>query len=286
MIFKDVHEPIIDRETFEQVQKLVSKTKRRSPKPENGEKSMFSDLLYCADCGSKLWYHTNTNNKAIKYFSCSNYVKDFRGTCPTRHYIREDALKEVVTLELCQMAKLLINDEDHFAEMLAKKAGSDREKEEKNLEEVINKASVRNATVSRLFEKLYEDNATGKVTDEWFMELSRKYENERIELKAKISESKRKLDDLKSAKRGEEQFLNAFRRFVMRPVLTHVLLKELIDRIEVYETEGKGKNRTQKIAICYKFVGYIDTPEAPTRKHYRSDTRQGVAIEYVPEARA
>ena len=100
MVFKDVHEAIVDRETFETVQKLIGKTKRRAPKTENGEKSIFSDLLYCADCGSKLWYHTNTVNKAIHFFSCSNYNKDTRGNCKTRHYVRADAIEQVVMLEL------------------------------------------------------------------------------------------------------------------------------------------------------------------------------------------
>ena len=84
-VFKNVHEPIIDRDTFELVQKLIGNTKRRAPKPENGEKSIFTDLLFCADCHKKLWHHVNTRNKDIHYFSCSNYVKDTRGTCQSRH---------------------------------------------------------------------------------------------------------------------------------------------------------------------------------------------------------
>ena len=97
VIFKDVHEPIINRDDFELVQTLVVKTKRRAPKKENGEKNMFCDFLYCADCGSKLWYHTNTTNKEIHYFSCSNYKKDTRGNCETRHYIRADAIEQEIS---------------------------------------------------------------------------------------------------------------------------------------------------------------------------------------------
>ena len=92
VIFKDVHEPIISRDDFELVQTLVVKTKRRAPKKVNGEKNMFCDFIYCADCGSKLWYHTNTNNKEIRFFSCSNYKKDTRGNCESHHYIRADAM--------------------------------------------------------------------------------------------------------------------------------------------------------------------------------------------------
>ena len=100
---------------------LVVKTKRRAPKQENGEKNMFCDFLYCADCGSKLWYHTNTTNKEIHYFSCSNYKKDTRGNCETRHYIRADAIEQVVMLELKRLAKYLESHEEEFAKLLAAK---------------------------------------------------------------------------------------------------------------------------------------------------------------------
>ena len=86
VIFKDVHEPIIDRATFDRGQEIKSKTKRRAPKNNDGEKHLLSDYLYCGDCNKKLWYHTNTINKEIHFFSCSNCAKDYRGTCPTVYY--------------------------------------------------------------------------------------------------------------------------------------------------------------------------------------------------------
>ena len=114
VIFKNVHEPLIDRETFEQVQKLTGNTKRRAPKWENSEKNLFCDLLYCADCGKKLWYHTNTVNKDIYYFSCSNYAKDYRGSCSARHYIRADAIEQVVMSELRLLADFCRYDQERF----------------------------------------------------------------------------------------------------------------------------------------------------------------------------
>ncbi len=135
VIFKDVHEPIVDRDTFEQVQKkIIKRTKRRAPKSENGEKSIFSDLLYCADCGHKLWYHVNTINKNICFFSCSNYVKDYRGSCPTRHYVRADAIEQVVKLELQRMAQFLRDDEPMFADLLERKSNREIAEEKKRLE--------------------------------------------------------------------------------------------------------------------------------------------------------
>lgn len=125
------------------------------------------------------------------------------------------------------MAEYLSDDEDAFAELLARKTDKELLKEQKRCEEELQKAMTRNDTVSRLYEKLYEDNATGKVSDEWFMQL--------------------------------------------------------IGHIDVFETEGIGKNRTQRIVIYYRFVGYVEIPAAPRYPHYKADTRQGVAIEYLTE---
>lgn len=281
-VFKNVHEPIIDRESFEAVQKLISKTKRRAPKKENAEKNMFCDLLYCADCGSKLWSHVNTVNKNIQYFSCSNYKTDTRGTCETRHYIRADAIEQVVMLELRRMAQFLQDDEEAFAELLAQKTNKDILKEQKYLEEELRKSVARNEKVSGLYEKLYEDNASGKVTDEWFMQLSHKYEVERMELKAKIAELRKRISNIGTMQQNKENFINAIRRFMEMKKLTAPLLRELIDKITVYETEGAGKNRSQRVMIHYKFVGYIEIPECG--KNYRADTRKGVAVEYVTKS--
>lgn len=283
-IFKNVHEAIIDREAFEQVQKLIAKTKRRAPKPSNAQKSIFCDLLYCGDCHKKLRHHTNTINKDIHYFVCSNNKVDYRGSCPGRHYIRADAVEQVVMLELRRMAEFLHDDEQAFADILAQKSGAELMKEQKRNAGELQKAIVRNDTVSRLYEKLYEDNATGKVSDEWFMQLSHKYEVERMELKAKISELRSKLMQSDEQQKECENFTTAVRKFMQMEHLTAPLLRELIDHIDVFETQGVGKNRTQRIVIYYRFIGYIELPEVSHYNNYKADTRKGVAVEYVSKA--
>ena len=283
VIFKDVHEPIISREDFEIVQKLAGNVKRRPPKPENGDKNIFCDLLYCSDCGKKLWYHTNTNNSNIHYFSCSNYVKDYRGTCPTRHYIRVEGVEQVVIRELARLAAYLEEDEQAFVELLAKKSEKDAQIERKLLQNELQSSIARNEAVARLFEKLYEDNATGKVTDDWFMQLSHKYELERAALKEKINEIQIKLHDMDHHKQGYERFVSIIRKLLDMEVLTFPILRELIERIEVYEAEGTGKSRTQRIAIYYRFVGYLELPAGKINPHYTADLRRGVAIEYIPK---
>ena len=281
-VFKDVNEPIIDRETFETVQKFISKTKRRAPKKENGERSIFNGLIYCGDCHSKMRYHTSTSNKEIHYFTCSDNKVDYRGNCPGRHYVRADALEEVDKLELRRLVEMLEIDESYFAQLLLRKNDEEREKDKKFLESELQKAITRSNTVSQLYEKLYEDNVIGKVSDEWFVELSHKYEKERMDLKAKIADTRHKIEELKNTNSEYGKFISAIRRFMQMDNLTSPLLRELIDHIDIFETEGTGKSRTQRIVIYYRFIGYIELPNVTKQTHI-ADTRKGVAVEYITE---
>lgn len=281
-VFKNVNEPIIDRETFETVQKFFSKTKRRAPKKENGERSIFNGLIYCGDCHSKMRYHTSTSNKEIHYFTCSDNKVDYRGNCPGRHYVRADALEEVVKLELRRLVEMLEIDESYFAQLLLRKNDEEREKDKKFLESELQKAIARSGTVSQLYEKLYEDNVIGKVSDEWFVELSHKYEKERMDLKAKIADTRHKIEELKNTNSEYGKFISAIRRFMQMDNLTSPLLRELIDHIDIFETEGTGKSRTQRIVIYYRFIGYIELPNTTKQTHI-ADTRKGVAVEYITE---
>ena len=268
--------------------KVKTKTARLKTQATNATtkpKSIkLADYLYCADCHKKLWYHTNVKNMKNHFFSSSNYVKDYRGTCPTRHYIRADSIEQVVMLELRRLAEFLTDDEDTFIEILTKKTNGDIIKQQKHLEEEINKAVAKNDKVAERYENLYEDHADGKVTEEWFMHMSQKFETERLELKNKIRDLRKRLDEADDLRLGQESFVKAIRRFLQMQMLTRPLLQELIDHIDVYETEGVGKNRTQRVVIYYRFVGYIEIPEVPKHRHdnFKADTRQGVSVEYLP----
>lgn len=153
-IFENHHEAIIDKTTWEQVQKLREGTKRR--KPKNTEKNMFAGLLYCADCGHKLHYNINHPNSSIEYFNCSNY-RGNRGTCNETHYIRADSLEQVVLLELNRMVSYLKNHAEEFAELLAQKTTKDYERESRNRRQHLQELIARNKEVDRLFERIYED---------------------------------------------------------------------------------------------------------------------------------
>ena len=175
-------------------------------------------------------------------------------------------------------------ENNSFIEILTDKTNGDILTRQKYLQDEINRAVARNDKVSGLYEKLYEDHAENKVSEEWFMHMSQKYETERLELKNKISRLRKELAEADELKLGQESFVNAIRRILEVQVLTRPLLQELIDHIDVFETEGVGKSRTQRVAVYYRFVGYIELPEIPKhRLNVKADTRQGVSVEYVPQ---
>ena len=282
-IFKDVHEPIIDRETWERVQELTKNSKRRKPKSADVKKSIFTNLLYCGDCGHKLWFNINKQNPSIRFYSCSNY-KGLRGTCESTHYVREDSLEQVVKMELFKLATYLDHDENAFAELLEHKTNKDALAERKAAESALAAATARSQELLRLYECVYEDNVNGKVTDDWFMRLSHKYEVEQEELKKQMFDLRNKIDRLNTAQNSSGNFIRAIRKFMTMQTLTPIVLQELIDKIEVFPIEGTGKNRTQRLVIHYRFVGCIDLPSIVPKHTYKLDSRQGVAIEYLPSA--
>ena len=282
-IFKDVHEPIIDRETWERAQELTKNSKRRKPKNADVKKSIFTNLLYCGDCGHKLWFNINKQNPSIRFYSCSNY-KGLRGTCESTHYVREDSLEQVVKMELFKLATYLDHDENAFAELLEHKSNKDSMAERKAAESALAAATARSQELLRLYERVYEDNVNGKVTDDWFMRLSHKYEVEQEELKKQMFDLKNKVERLDTAQNSSGSFIRAIRKFMTMQTLTPIVLQELIDKIEVFPIEGTGKNRTQRLVIHYRFVGCIDLPSIVPKHTYKLDSRQGVAIEYLPSA--
>ena len=280
-VFKNVHQAIIDRDTFERVQKL--RTWGKHVPQKYGEKSRFFDLLRCGDCGHPLWHHTNPVNKDIHFYSCSNYYKDYRGSCKSRHYIREDAIEQVISMELNKLASFLKHDEEKFAELIEHRTTAEKQAEKKHAEDALRSARARLSKVEELYEKAFEDNADEKIPDEWFLTLTGKYTQEAKELKEAIENYERKLRQLNEKDYQKDAFIAAVRKFMQMKHISGPLLHELIDHIDVYEVHGKGKHRTQHIVIHYRFVGCIEIPAYLGEVEYHSqEMRQGVIIKYVP----
>ena len=197
-------------------------------------------------------------------------------------YIRADSIEQVVIAELQTIARFLDEEEDEFAAMLESKTNKDIATEQKIVESQLDTARARVKEIERLYERIYEDNVNGKVSDEWFMKLSHKYEVEMDETKKNILALREKLDSLAEKRQTKENFVKAVRSFMEMKTLTPVILRELIEKIEVYQIEGTGKNRTQRVVIHYRFVGCLQIPEWHRKRKVTLESRQGVAVNYLP----
>lgn len=281
LVFKDVHEPIIDRVIWEQIQEKRGKIRKR--KPKDGERNIFSGLLVCADCGHNLNYHFNQGNHDIKYFNCSNY-RGNRGTCSSTHYIRVDFLEQVVLGEIKRLTKYAVHYEDHFLEAVMGSSQKSAEAEHKRKQKELAAAQARDNELDSLFERIYEDNLAGKLSDERFAKMSQRYEAEQAELAEKIKLLHHEIDKLSSNSVSTDLFLSTVRKYTRAKKLTPRMLNELINRIEVHQAEKINGEWVQRLTIHYNCIGALfipDTEPLPV-PNVTVNTRRGVYVTYEP----
>lgn len=284
-IHMDVHEPIIDRSTWEIVQGKRGKTRKR--KCQDGEKNMFSGLLVCADCGCNLNYHFNQNNHEIRYFNCSNY-NSTKGTCTSTHYIRVDFLEQVILSEIRRLTKFASQYESDFVKAVMGHSQQAVLQEKAYREKELAKLMRRDQELDRLFERLYEDNITGKISDERFGRMSASYEKEQAELAETIKKAKLELEKHCSQAMTTDAFITIVRKYTRAKKLTPRMLNELIQRIEVHQAEKLDGVQVQRLTIHYNCVGTLDIPDGPTLETPKvvMQTRKGVRVAYEPAGTA
>ena len=259
-IFKDVHEPIIERAVFEQVQQKRGKMRKRQAK--DGERSMFSGLLVCADCGSNLHFHFNQGNPEIKYFNCSNY-KGNRGTCGSTHYVRVDFLEQVVLGEIRRLTKYAGLYEDDFLKEVIGHSRQAEETERRLKEKELKSLLARDDELDGLFERIYEDNVSGKLSDDRFAKMSRRYEEEQKELSEKIKKLRSEIEKQSSRAASTDMFVSIVRKYTRARKLTPRMLNELVEKIEVYNAEKIDGEWVQRLRIHYNCVGEMNIPNEP-----------------------
>jgi site-specific DNA recombinase len=278
-VFKDVHDPIIDRGIWEQIQEKRGKARKRITR--EGEKNMFSGLLKCADCGKNLWYHFNQKNPKIKYFECSNY-KGNRGTCQATHYVRVDFLEQVVLGEIRRLTQFASRYENDFVKVAIGQEQQGIMKQRQATERKLKNLQSRDAELDNLFERIYEDNVSGKITDERFSKLSASYETEQAELIEQVKILQAELDKEISESMTLDMFITKIRKYTMAKKLTQRMLSELVNYIEVYHSEKIDGIHIQKLKIHYNCVGSLEIPgnlPLPQPK-VLIQTRKGVALSY------
>ena len=259
--FPNTHEPLIDEETFALAQKRIA-TRHRPTKSD--EIDLFSGLLFCGDCGYKMYLQKGAGTPERKHaYTCGNYRNRARNDflCTT-HYIRKSVLKELVLADLQRVMSYVKGHEQEFiqtatecSEQAMKKALGHQRKE-------LNKAEARLGEINLLFRKLYEDNALGRLSNEQFVFLTSGYEDEKRELTKRAAELKKEIDTAAERSADVKRFVAPVRRYTEISELTYENVHEFIDRILVYELD-KDTN-TRKIEIFYSFVGKVDTGEQPT----------------------
>lgn len=258
-IFKDTHPAIIDRAVFDLVQEL-RKHRRRPTK--SGIVSPFSGLLYCADCGEKLYYSFSNNSKREQaYFFCSSYRKN-SDIC-SAHYIREKVVEQLV---LESMQRIMLNVQVFEKEFARKQMACYTEDKKKQLaakRRELEKAQKRIAEIDTLIQKIYEDNASGKLSDERYMTLSTSYEAEQQMLKSAVLEMQTYLETETDKTVNLQQFIRKVKKITELKVLTPELIHEFVEKIVVYAPKYLDGKRIQIVGIHYSGVGILDelTPD-------------------------
>ena len=281
VVFQEVHEAIIERAVYEQVQQKRGKIRKR--RTNNGEHNMFSGLLVCADCGSNLHFHFNQGNPEIKYFNCSNY-KGNRGTCTSTHYVRVDFLEEVVLGEIRRLTKFASLYEDEFVKAVIGHSQQAEQTDRKLKEKELRTLLARDEELDGLFERIYEDNVSGKLSDDRFAKMSRRYEDEQKELAEKIKKLRSEIEKQSSRSMTTDMFIGLVRKYTRARKLTPRMLNELVEKIEVFNAEKIDGVWEQRLRIHYNCVGTIEIPTVLPLPipEVSVNTRKGVVVNYAP----
>jgi len=281
-IFWGVHEAIIDRGSWEKVQQMRGTRKKKPQKTP--ERSIFSGILKCADCGGNLGFHFNQGNHDIKYFNCQNYNSK-RGYCNATHYIRLDFLEQIVLQEVHRLTEFASHYEDDFMRAMIGHTMRTAETEQTHKKRELDKLTARDNELDSLFERIYEDNINGKLTDERFARMSKNYEQEQGEVSKRIKILRSELKKETSIRYTADMFLEIVRRYTNASELTQLMITELIDHIDVYHAERIDGEITQRVVPHYHCIGAFEVPDWKNIPEIDIliETRKGVALSYTAE---
>lgn len=253
-IFENTHEPIIDKSTFDIVQKIRANRKRPT---KMGEMPMFSGILYCADCGKKLSFHRRANDPDTKHnFVCSNYRSDTHNC--SMHYIRNVVVEQLVLENLREVVSYVKSYEDEFVQMVMDADIKQKSKELAKKKRVLSDKEKRYTQLDGLFQRIYEDNVSGKLSDERFVKLSQGYEAEQKDLQSEIEALRMELSQEEQQSVNVKSFLSTVKKYTEIPELTSEIVHEFIDRIIVHEADKSSGKRIQEIEIIYNHIGVFD----------------------------
>lgn len=253
-VFEGTHEAIIDKETFEIVQKIRAGKRRPT---RMGEMPMFSGLLYCADCGRKLSFHRKADEPAEKHhYLCENYRSN-TANC-TMHYIRNVVVERIVLENLKEVIQYVSNYEDEFVRMIMDSDMRQRNRELSQKKKRLAEIQKRIGELDTIFQRIYEDNIIGKLSDERFMKMSKGYEDEQRTLQTEADGIQSELQQEEKKSVDVKRFLAIVKKYTDLTELTPEILREFIDKIIVHAPDKSSGRRLQEIEIIYNHIGEFD----------------------------
>ena len=259
-IFENTHEPIIDQQTFDLVQKIRGNVRRY---PDGwGEAAPLTGLLYCADCGGKMYVHRTNNGKRISQYTCSQYSKVPVGKlCTTQHRINEDVVLSLVSEMLKAIAEYAKHDRAEFVRVVQEAQSSQQTAEVRKQRTRLATAKQRVSELEVLLCKIYEDNILGKLSDSRYATLDAQYEKEQSELTAEISALEKAIKSYEKHEKDADRFIALIDKYENFDKLTIAMLNEFIEKILVHERDRKGSiQTTQEVEIYFNFVGRFVPP--------------------------
>ncbi|WP_347043658.1 recombinase family protein [Fusicatenibacter saccharivorans] len=259
-IFENTHEAIIDQKTFDLVQKIRSNV-RRYPNGW-GEAAPLTGLLYCADCGGKMYVHRTNNGRRISQYTCSNYTKVPCGTlCPTQHRINESAVLTLVSDTLRAIAEYFRNDRTEFIHTVQETQVAQQSADISKKRRRLAAAQKRAGELEKLICKIYEDNALGKLPDARYRALDAQYAKEQDALEVEIAELEKAVTGYEQSQKSAEKFIALIDKYENFDTLTNTMLNEFVEKILVHERARKGsQDTTQEVEIYFNFVGRYIPP--------------------------
>ena len=259
-IFENTHEAIIDQQTFDLVQKIRSNV-RRYPNGW-GEAAPLTGLLYCADCGGKMYVHRTNNGRRISQYTCSNYTKIPCGTlCPTQHRINESAVLTLVSDTLRAIAEYSKNDRTEFIHTVQETQVAQQSADIAKKRRRLAAAQKRSGELEKLICKIYEDNTLGKLPDARYRALDAQYAKEQDALEIEITELEKAVTGYEQSQKSAEKFIALIDKYENFDTLTNTMLNEFVEKILVHERARKGsQDTTQEIEIYFNFLGRYIPP--------------------------
>jgi hypothetical protein len=257
-IHENVHQPVIPRPIWEQVQRTFGQTKCRQPK--GVEKHMLAGYLVCSDCGASLNYKRPSDKPWNEYYSCHNN-RQHNGLCQTTHHIRVDVIMDTISHQLRNIIGFASLFEDEFVKLIVDEQYRQVQLRQKKNQHDLNEALARDKDINRLYEKIYEDQVLGRLPEERFMMLAAKYDEEQAALRLRIRNLRKIVQEEKEHELNAEGFLALVRHYSAGfEELYPEILREFIDKVVVHHREMIQGVMEQKVEINYKLIGKVDLP--------------------------